>query len=302
MGVSIDVYRNRIGTFCSSSKDSYASPSSSPTTTEPPSSWTRRIAIMVVFAISFITLFTVAVNQAGPPHGSTRPLTCPPAPACDPSAWPAYWLGEPEYSAFQQFNQESSSIIFIAANYFARSPRILDVNFNARYVNGNRRRNGIKMGHIKLGSGYWVNNMNHIETIMGGYKPHILGVSESSFKAQHDRNDALLEDYSTFFSKTLENENLNVSRVAVFTHKDLVVKERLDLMSDSFSSIWLEVGLPRQKKILVCNLYRDWQYLGQDSNESLATAAQLSTFLTSGKLQCRRIKRFMLWEIQILIF
>ena len=145
------------------------------------------------------------------------------------------------------------------------------------------------MGHINLGSGYLVNNMNNIETIIGGYKPHILGVSESSFKTQHDRNDALLEDYSTFFSKTLENENLNVSRVAVFTHKDLVVKERLDLMSDSFSSIWLEVGLPRQKKILVCNLYRDWQYLGQDSNESLATAAQLS----SGKLQCRRIKRFM---------
>ena len=62
--------------------------------------------MLVVFAISFITLFTVAVNQAGPLHSSTRPPTCPPAPACDPSAWPAYWLGEPEYSAFQQFNQE----------------------------------------------------------------------------------------------------------------------------------------------------------------------------------------------------
>ena len=182
---------------------------------------------MVVFAISFITLFTVAVNQAGPLHSSTRPPTCPPAPACDPSAWPTYWLGEPEYAAFQQFNQESSSIIFIAANYLAKSPRILDVNFNARYVNGNRRRNGIRMGHINLGSGYLVNNMNNIETIIGGYKPHILGISESSFKTQHDRNDALLEDYTTFFSKTLENENLNVSRVAVFTHKDLVVKERL---------------------------------------------------------------------------
>ena len=185
------MYRNRIGTFCSNSRDSYGNPSSSSTSTVPPSSWTRRIAIFVVFAISFITLFTVAVNQSGPLHSSTRPSTCPPAPACDPSAWPAYWLGQPEYASLQQFNQESSSIIFIAANYLAKSPEILDVNFNARYVNGNRRRNGIKMGHINLGSGYLVNNMNNIETIIGGYRPHILGISESSFKTQHDRNEAI---------------------------------------------------------------------------------------------------------------
>ena len=113
------------------------------------------------------------------------------------------------------------------------------------------------MAHINLGSGYLVNNINNIETIIGGYKPHILGISESSFKTQHDKNDLLLEDYNVCFSNTLDNPALNVSRVSVFTHKDLVVKKRSDLMSDSFSSIWLEVGLPRQRKILICNLYRD---------------------------------------------
>ena len=34
-------------------------------------------------------------------------------------------------------------------------------------------------------------------------------------------------------------------------------------MSDQFSSIWLEIGLPGKRKILVCQLYRDWRYLGQ---------------------------------------
>ena len=46
-------------------------------------------------------------------------------------------------------------------------------------------------------------------------------------------------------------------------------------MNDTFSKVWLEIGLPRKKKILVCNLYRDWQYIGQESDESLSTAAQL---------------------------
>jgi hypothetical protein len=142
----------------------------------------KEICHYVSICNQFLTLFIVAVSQADHLHSSTRPPTCPPAPACDPSAWPAYWLGEPEYSAF--------------------------------------------------------------------------------------------------FAKTLENENLNVSRVTVFIHKDLVVKERLNLMSDTFSSVWLEVGLPRKKKILICNLYCEWQYLGQDSDASLAPSAQLSRWLS----------------------
>ena len=48
-------------------------------------------------------------------------------------------------------------------------------------------------------------------------------------------------------------------------------------MNDTFSSVWLEIGLPRKKKILV---YRDWQYLGQESDESLSTAAQLGRWLS----------------------
>ena len=104
-------------------------------------------------------------------------------------------------------------------------------------------------------------------------------MSETSFKAQHDKSDILIEDYRTFFSKTLDNEELKCSRISVFAHKDLIVKERSDLMSDLFSSVWLEVGLPRQKKLLVCNLYREWQYLDQDSSASLATSAQLERWL-----------------------
>ena len=43
----------------------------------------------------------------------------------------------------------------------------------------------------------------------------------------------------------------------------LVVKVRADLMSNSYSSIWLEVGLPRHKKFLVGQTYREWQLPNQ---------------------------------------
>ena len=75
--------------------------------------------------------------------------------------------------------------------------------------------------------------------------------------------------------------NLRVSRVVVYKHTSLVSKVREDLMSDNFSSIWLEVGFPGKARFLVCYLYRDWQYLGQDDHSSLHISEQLVHWITS---------------------
>ena len=39
----------------------------------------------------------------------------------------------------------------------------------------------------------------------------------------------------------MDIENLQASRVVVYKHTSIVAKAREDLMSDRFSSIWLEV-------------------------------------------------------------
>ena len=56
---------------------------------------------------------------------------------------------------------------------------------------------------------------------------------------------------------------------------NLAVKMR----SDNFKSIWVEIGLPRKKKILVCQLYREWQYTGQADRASLSIPAQLERWV-----------------------
>ena len=95
----------------------------------------------------------------------------------------------------------------------------------------------------------------------------------------HDLDDVYISDYNIYLSKTLENPELNVSRLAVFVHKNVPkVKLRLDLMDRNFSSVWLEVGLKYQKCILVGNVYRDWQFLGQNDHSSLAVTAQYERF------------------------
>ena len=57
-------------------------------------------------------------------------------------------------------------------------------------------------------------------------------------------------------------------------HNDIQSKVREDLMSDKCSSIWVEIGHHSSKKILVCNLYREWRYLNQQNDESRSKQAQ----------------------------
>ena len=105
--------------------------------------------------------------------------------------------------------------------------------------------------------------MDEIELAVSEHHPHLLGVSEANLKRVHDIQDVQLQEYDVILSKTMENDQLHVSRVVCYKHQSLVGKVRDDLMSDQFSSIWLEIGLPGKRKILVCQLYREWTYLGQ---------------------------------------
>ena len=154
-------------------------------------------------------------------------------------------------------------------------------NFWARYLKGNIRRNGIKLAHWNQGPGFLSTKRSEIEHIINGYQPHILGISEGTFHLNHNISDVKIDNYDVHFSKSLECPQQNCSRLAVYIHKDLKTKVREDLMDNTFNSIWIECGLPRQKKILVCNVYRQWQLLNQGNDKTSATiSSQLERFST----------------------
>ena len=152
-------------------------------------------------------------------------------------------------------------------------------NFYARYTYGNRSSRGIKLSHWNGGSAFLENKMTEIENVIGNHHPHLFGISEANLHKSHNLDNCKIDDYELITCKTINNSNLQMSRVVVYKHSSLVAKVREDLMSDKFSSIWMEVGLPKTKKILVCNIYRDWQYLKQSDNASLDISEQLARWL-----------------------
>ena len=81
-------------------------------------------------------------------------------------------------------------------------------------------------------------------------------------------------------SNKLKNNNLGISRVGCYKHISLVGGLRPDRMCDNFSSIWMEIGLPGKRKFLLCQLYREWQYIGQPDGTSRGIPAQLDRWIT----------------------
>ena len=133
--------------------------------------------------------------------------------------------------------------------------------------------------HWNKGPSFLQNKHREIESIIAAHKPHILGLSEANLWKNQDLLSCQYPDYKLHTCSTAENSELGVSRVVVYTHTSVVVTRRTDLENNTISSIWLEVGLPNKRKILMCHAYREWRHLNQENNSSATIAAQLERWV-----------------------
>ena len=110
--------------------------------------------------------------------------------------------------------------------------------------------------------------------MIGTHKPHILGLGEANFRHYHNIEDVQLQGYTLHLNSSVNNPELGLARVAVYTHNTLRVKRRPDLEDDKIAAIWLECGLPHQKGILVRVGYRQWRLVGQGDSTSASVQEQ----------------------------
>ena len=78
-------------------------------------------------------------------------------------------------------------------------------------------------------------------------------------RQDQDINDIQLHDYNLHLPSNIQNPNIRIARVAVYTHKKLVVKRRDNLEDPETQAIFLECGLSNQKKTVWLMAYRQWK-------------------------------------------
>ena len=104
---------------------------------------------------------------------------------------------------------------------------------------------------------------------MSRVRPDILGISEANLHQSVDLSLVQLPGYSLHTARTLTNPRIGCSRIVVYLGEGVTAKVREDLMSDQFSSIWLEVSIPgNSQKLLISNAYRDHQWPKQGADKT----------------------------------
>ena len=134
---------------------------------------------------------------------------------------------------------------------------------------GNRGSKGLRFTHWNLGSAHLQNKICEIEAAVKKVKPDVLGISEANLHSATDMNTVQIQGYKLFTAKTLQNPDIQMSRVVVYLNESMSGKLREDLMDKNFSSVWIELSAPgSRKKILISNIYRDHQWLNQGQDKT----------------------------------
>ena len=118
------------------------------------------------------------------------------------------------------------------------------------------------------GNGNIENKFHIIQDILNISHPHILLLNEFNLKNED------CEKMYTPHGYTLELDSNRLkngfTRNSAYISNQLVYRRRNDLESPLNPVIWLQLGLPNQKKILLQSMYRQWQEPGASATKSIS--------------------------------
>ena len=137
--------------------------------------------------------------------------------------------------------------------------------------NGNGK-SSLSICHWNLGSKKWKNKRNQIQALVDQDNPDVMFISEANLDDLTLPHESLISGYNITLPKTVTRNG--TAQIVLLTKENIEFKLRDDLMDDIFSSIWIKIKRPGSKGLLICGLYREHQYLLQDTDWSLQPVEQ----------------------------
>ena len=137
---------------------------------------------------------------------------------------------------------------------------------------GNRE-TGIKLMSFNKGNTFLINSLDTIKQIIDREKPHVLSIQEARLRQNCPLEDVQIPDY------ILHTDGLyqagKTARNVVYTHRDLIVKVRTDLLHPDIAMIPMKLGFANKTKINVLSFYRQWHTQESDTVEKMTEVSNL---------------------------
>ena len=144
-------------------------------------------------------------------------------------------------------------------------------NKSVKIVNGNGK-NSISISHWNLGSKKWTNKRNQIQALVDTDCPDVIFISEANLDELTPLHESVIMGYDITLPKTVVRNG--TARLVLLTKLDLDFELLENLMDDIVSSIWIKISNRGAKGLLVCGVYREHQYLNQQTDWSLQPLEQ----------------------------
>ena len=260
--MDICTYRASIGIFnltnCKSAKMKRNKLSSNPRST-----WKAKTTCLnVVLTIWILSCLTAELSRESPGPGANSPASNNPVRTC-----PLIKPGA-DYCTF-----------LLHTNWFLTARKR---NKLVKIVNGNRSNKSsvYNIGHWNAGAAHYQNKHSDIEACLLANSLDILGVSEANCNSNVPSYEVQVEGYSVVWPKMAESSSNNIARLLLLVKDGTSFKVREDLMSPDAANIWIELSTNGGRKILVGQIYREFQILGQSGHDSASEASQLERWRT----------------------
>lgn len=151
-------------------------------------------------------------------------------------------------------------------------------NVRAHTLNGNVRK-GVLSTHWNAGSARLENKIQHLELYVKEHKPSLFGVSEANLTCDSSLAETSITGYDMLTTKAYSDLDQLNSRLVLYVADTLTYSVREDLMSDSCSSIWVQVTTKGGKRCLFGFAYREFQIWGKGA-ETRSDQAQVRRWVT----------------------
>ena len=146
-----------------------------------------------------------------------------------------------------------------------------------KQTNGNGKKS-ISIAHWNLGSKLWKNKRNQTQLPVDSTNPDLLYISEANLDEMTTTFESNIIGYNIIKPKSLSINK--TSRLVLLVKDSVEVNIEEQLMDEEVTSIWAKVSTKGARKVLVCGVYREHQYMNQDTDWSLAPAEQLRRWKT----------------------
>ena len=86
----------------------------------------------------------------------------------------------------------------------------------------------------------------------------VFGVIEANLFKDDNKKEIDISGYTVFWDKGRNQPSRQNVRCVVYVRNDLSFKLKVDLMNEKVPEVWLEIGEPNKKRVLMCIFYREF--------------------------------------------